>query len=115
LAPVNPHVEPILKGRVTDSSGNGIPGVDVTLYGGMATRWKVASTQTDAEGEYVFDPCRHGSVIYDEENRRWDYFIGMKVTLPDFKSADSLSWWDVRVPQIDRHVVQKDFVLVPTE
>jgi len=111
--PVNPSAVPVLKGCVSDVDGNPIAEAEITLYGGLDTRWKVASTQTDAKGEYVFDPCRHGAMILDEENQRWDYFIGMMVSCPGFKSADGKSWWDLRVPQIDRHVIKKDFIMVP--
>ncbi|HUU17623.1 MAG TPA: carboxypeptidase-like regulatory domain-containing protein [Sedimentisphaerales bacterium] len=111
--PVNPSAAPVLKGCVADADGNPIVDVDITLYGGLDTRWKVASSQTDAKGEYVFDPCRYGAMILDEENQRWDYFIGMTVSRPGFKSANGKSWWDVRVPQIDRHMIKKDFIMVP--
>ena len=67
--PVNCSVAPVLKGCVTDADGNPIVEAEITLYGGFDTRFKVASSQTDAKGEYVFDPCRHGSLILDEENQ----------------------------------------------
>ena len=109
--PVNPSAAPVLKGSVLDVDGNPIAEAKITLYGGLATRWEVASVQTDAKGEYVFDPCRHGAMILDEENQRWDYFIGMTISCKGFKSTDGKEWWDVRVPQIDRHVVMKNFVM----
>jgi len=114
--PVDQSLRPILTGVVTDSSGQPLPDVEIILYGGLATRWKTGSTRTDKNGQYTFDPCnRHGAMILDEENKRWDYFIGMTVVHPGFKSVDGKDWWDVRVPQIDRHVVKQDFVLQPEE
>jgi protocatechuate 3,4-dioxygenase beta subunit len=108
---VDGSAAPILQGRVTDEKGTPIPDVDIILFGGLATRWKVASAKTDSNGEYKFDPCRYGAMVVDEDERRWDYYIGMTLSHHKFASADGNSWWDVRVPQIDRHVVHKDFVM----
>ncbi len=110
---VNPSAAPVLKGCVTDAEGNPVADARIALYAGLATGWKAASSQTNAKGEYVFDPCRHGALILDEENQRWDYFISMTVLHPGLKSAGGKSWWDVHVPQIDRHVIKKDFIMVP--
>jgi hypothetical protein len=112
--PVDQSASPVLKGRVTDTAGKSIAGAEITLHAGVATRWPVASAKTNAKGKYTFDPCRYGSLIFDRENKKWDYFIGMTVSAPGFKAADGQSWWDIRVPQVDRHVTKKDFVMVPS-
>ena len=111
--PIDQSAAPVLKGRVTNTAGKPIAGAEITLHAGMATRWKVASAKTNAKGEYTFDPCRYGSLVFDNENKSWDYFIGMAISARGFKSADGQSWWDVRVPQVDRHVTTKNFVMVP--
>ncbi len=109
--PVDGSAAPILQGRITDEKGTPISDVDITLYGGIATRWKVASTKADSNGEYKFDPCRYGAMVVDEEEQRWDYYIGITLSHHKFASADGKSWWNVRIPQINRHVVHKDFVM----
>ena len=63
----------VLKGRVTDVDGNPFfPDAHITLHGGLATRWKVGSTETDENGEYLFDPCPYGARVFDEEKHVWD-------------------------------------------
>lgn len=109
---VDRSAKPILKGSITDEKGNPIPDVEITLYGGSTTRWKVASTKTDAKGQYTFDPCRYGTMTLNEKEKRWDYFVGMTLSHPKFASADGKSWWDIRVPQVDRHVTYKDFSMI---
>ena len=111
--PVDRSAAPVLKGRVMDAAGKPIAGAEITLHAGVATRWPVASARTNAKGEYTFDRCRYGSLIFDQENKKWDYFIGMTVSARGFKAAAGQSMRDIRVPQVDRHVTTEDFVMVP--
>jgi len=103
---------PILKGRILDEAGQPLAGVRVTLFGGFATRFKGQEAETDKNGAYAFDPLRSGSHIKDEENQSWDQFVGMELFHPTQVSADGFSWWDIRVPGIDRHEYIKDFKMM---
>src|SRR5262245_39227645 len=46
---------PALEGRITDEAGRPLRGAKVILYGGVATRWKIAEAETGADGRYRFD------------------------------------------------------------
>ena len=41
---------PALQGRIADEAGRPLRGAKIILYGGMATRWKIADAETDAQG-----------------------------------------------------------------
>jgi hypothetical protein len=87
--------------------------VKVVLYSGLATRWKGQEATTDHDGRYRFDPLRTGAMIKDEPSGRWDYEPGMRLLHPTHISADGKSWWDIRVPGIDRKEHAQDFKMVP--
>ncbi len=59
-----------LRGRVTNSSGVGIPGVDagLTVFG-SPTAWHVASARTDADGYFVFSnlPAGDYRIFFDTQ------------------------------------------------
>ena len=105
--------KPVLKGRVVDQNSQPIENVDVKLYSGLDTRWRLASTHTDAAGEYIFDPCPESCLILNAVQQRWEYLVCMRVRHPQYVSADGHRWWDIRVPRIDGLVVRKDFTMVP--
>ena len=59
---------PALEGRISDEAGLPLRGAKVILYGGMATRWKIAEAETDADGRYRFDSVQ-STLIKDSSER----------------------------------------------
>jgi hypothetical protein len=104
---------PILTGRVVDEAGRPLPGVRIILYNGLCSRWKGQEATTDQDGRYRFDPLRTGAMIEDGPSGRWDWRPGMRLEHPTHASADGKSWWDIRVPGIDRKEHVQDFEMVP--
>lgn len=101
---------PVLIGVVRDPSGRALEGIPVTLYAGFATRFRVASTKTDAHGRFRFDDVR-GSQILDEDSGRWDWYVGVCAgSVESGNPAAQLPWKDVRVPAQPGAVERVDFV-----
>ncbi|HEX9794188.1 MAG TPA: carboxypeptidase-like regulatory domain-containing protein [Planctomycetota bacterium] len=101
----------ILEGQILDSAGTPVAGVEVKLFGGLATRWEVGQTSTDADGWYRFDPVPGGAQMTDEATGRRDWIVGCKLQHAEWASADGLGWWDFRIPNVDGQVTRRDFVL----
>lgn len=105
---------PILTGRIEDEAGRPLAGTKVVLYKGIATRFRGQEATTDADGRYRFDPLRTGAVtVKDESTGRWDFYVGIQVAHPTHVSADGNSWWDIRVPNVDRREQIQNFKMVP--
>lgn len=104
---------PVLQGRIVDSRGDAVPGVRVTLWGGLATRLKGQQTTTDSDGRYQFQPLETGAQILDEPSGRWDLYTGMTLEHAAMTSADGESWWDVRVSSEPGTVFTRDFTMIP--
>jgi protocatechuate 3,4-dioxygenase beta subunit len=103
---------PSLQGRITDEAGRPLEGARVILYGGIATRWRVAETVTGGDGRYRFDEVR-AAMVKDEATGRWDQFAGFQVRHPTHVPADGKSWRDVRIPGIPEHVETFDLRMTP--
>lgn len=103
---------PALQGRIVDEAGRPLPGAKVILYGGAATRWKVAEAETDADGRYRFDTVR-SSMMGTRDKGRWDYYVGVRVEHPTHVEADGKSWRDIRFPSEPKHVETLDLRLTP--
>jgi beta-lactamase regulating signal transducer with metallopeptidase domain len=80
-------------GKLTHG-GKPVAGVKVLLYGGIATRWEIARTETDANGSYGFENLA-GSVTSD--GKESSYYIGVQFVHPSLVPADGKSWRDVTV------------------
>jgi beta-lactamase regulating signal transducer with metallopeptidase domain len=81
------HADPAqrtaIMGTITQDN-EPVPNAKVILYGGIATRWKVAESVTDERGQYRF------------ENVIGDYF-GVQVKHEKLVPADGKSWRDIDV------------------
>jgi protocatechuate 3,4-dioxygenase beta subunit len=103
---------PALEGRITDKAGLPLRGAKVVLYGGMATRWKIAEAETDADGRYRFDSVQ-STLIKDRETNRWDQYVGVRIEHPTHVEADGQSWRNIRIPGAAGHVETLDLRLTP--
>ncbi len=103
---------PGLQGRIVDEAGQPLRGAKVILYGGIATRWKIAQAETDADGRYRFESVQ-SSMVKDEQANRWDQYVGIRVEHPTHVEADGRSWRDIRIPGVAGHVETLDFKLTP--
>jgi hypothetical protein len=103
---------PSLQGRVTDQAGKPLADAKIILYAGMATRWKIDETNSDADGHYRFDDVR-SSMIKDAKEDRWDYNVGVRVEHSTHVEADGRSWRDIRIPGVAGHVETLDLKLTP--
>jgi protocatechuate 3,4-dioxygenase beta subunit len=103
---------PALQGRITDEAGRPLRGAKVILYGGMATRWKIAGAETDADGRYRFDSVQ-STLSKDPKADRWDQYVGVRVEHATHVEADGRSWRDIRIPGIPGHVETLDLRLTP--
>src|SRR4051812_29705381 len=101
---------PTLQGRVTDGAGKPLAGAKIILYGGLATRWKVAEADTNADGRYRIDDVR-SSLIKDAKEDRWDYNVGVRIEHPTHVEADGRSWRDIRFPADAGHFETLDLNL----
>ena len=101
---------PALQGRITDETGKPLSGAKLILYGGMATRWKIAEAESDADGRYRFESIQ-SSMIMDEKKHRWDQSVGVRVEHPTHVEADGRSWRDIRIPGVADHVETLDLKL----
>jgi protocatechuate 3,4-dioxygenase beta subunit len=104
---------PAVEGRITDEARRPLRGAKVILYGGMATRWKIAEAKTGAKGRYRFDSVR-STLVKDSEFGRWDQYVGVRVEHPTHVEADGRSWRDLRIPGIAGHVETLDLKLTPS-
>ena len=105
-------VPPRLVGTFVDQSGRPLPGVRLTFWGGLATRWRVGAAETDPLGRYVFAELPGGATLHHDDGTSSSY-LGITFEHPTHASADGLSWWDVTVPNAPGSVVSQDFLLVP--
>ncbi len=110
-----PH-GPRLVGTVHDHEGRPVAGCTITLWGGMATRWKVAETVTDEAGNYLFWPVE-GSRSWREssgsEPGRASIFAGVTVEHPHLVTRDHRSWRDIEVPDVRDYRYVLDFSMEP--
>lgn len=81
------HADPVQRttilGTLTENN-QPVPNAKVMLYGGIATRWKVAERVTDERGQYRFE-----NVIGE--------FLGVQVKHEKVVPADGNSWRDISV------------------
>lgn len=96
---------PTLRGRITDQTGEPLPGVKVVLYGGVATRFRGLDATTDANGAYAFEPLQTGALVWGENEKAYRY-TGVQFEHVTHVPADGESWRDIRVPtDADEHVL----------
>ena len=93
---------PVLKGHVTDESGEPISDVTVVLYGGVATRFRGQETKTDAAGNYEFKPLSTGATMFPHPGKS-EWYTGVQFKHPEFVPADGKSWRDITVPRERDH------------
>jgi hypothetical protein len=98
---------PSLQGRIVNEAEQPLRGAKVILYAGVATRWKIAEAETDADGRYRFDSVQ-SSMVKDQRANRWDQYVGVRVEHPTHVEADGRSWRDIRIPGIAGHVETLD-------
>jgi hypothetical protein len=98
---------PGLQGRIVNEAEQPLRGAKVILYAGVATRWKIAEAETDADGRYRFDSVQ-SSMVKDQRANRWDQYVGVRVEHPTHVEADGRSWRDIRIPGIAGHVETLD-------
>ena len=98
---------PGLQGRIVDEAGQPLRGAKVILYGGFATRWKIADAETGADGRYRFDSVQF-SMVKEEKANRWDQYVGVRVEHRTNVEADGRSWRDIQIPGIPGHVETLD-------
>ena len=84
---------PELRGTLT-RDGKPVPDVKVVLYGGIATRWKIADATTDAGGKYRFENVASSIVSSGGDAK---HYIGVQFEHPRLVPADGKSWRDVTV------------------
>src|SRR5262245_11206474 len=72
---------PALEGRITDETGRALRGAKVILYAGIATRWKIAEAETDADGHYRIDSVQ-STLVKDSRSDRWDQYVGVRFEHP---------------------------------
>lgn len=101
--PLGPADPSVLRGRIIDTNGKPVPGVKITLYSGMGTRFLGQETMTDADGRYSFDPLETGGGLRDH------FLPGLQLSHPELVSADGRDWWDIDVPF--GKVVEQNFTL----
>lgn len=104
---------PILRGTIVDEAGKPLAGARVTLYSGIATRWKGQEATTGEDGTYRFDPLKTGSMTKKDKADRWDLYVGVQIFHPTHASEDGHSWWDLTVPGINGHEEVRDFKMIP--
>lgn len=105
---------PILRGTITDESGNPVKGVKVQLYSGCATRWEGQSATTGDDGVYLFDPLKTGSMIKNESTIAvdgWDLYIGIRLEHDTHVPKEGESWFDITVPNVDGNTIARDFIM----
>lgn len=90
-----------LEGRISDDLGRPLSGVEVELFGGIATRWSVGKAVTNENGIYRFEPAPTGYVIQHKsaDGREISYNgLGMRINHPRFAADDNRDWWEFRIP-----------------
>ncbi|MCA9244043.1 MAG: carboxypeptidase regulatory-like domain-containing protein, partial [Phycisphaerales bacterium] len=110
--PLSADDGPILEGVVSDANGKPVENATITLYGGFATRWKVAEATTGPDGRYRFAPVQAGSMTQDERGG-WDYYVGIQLEHPELVSTDRCNWWDVQIPADKTGYLRRDFHMIP--
>lgn len=100
-------------GSMVDEKGQPLPGVKITLYGGLATRLKGQQAETNQHGEYVFRPLNTGAMTKRDDADDWSLYTGIQLEHPTHASADGKSWWDIEAPRNPGHVQTRDFRMVP--
>ncbi len=102
----------VLEGRVTDGAGRGVPGVRLTLYSGLATRFQGQSVLTDENGRYRFSPLEtYQSLGADDARRR--AMVGVRVEHESFVRPSGDDWFDVHFDVAPGHVERHDFTMEP--
>lgn len=86
LRHADPAKRSTIEGNVTENN-QPVPNAKIILYGGLATRWKIAESTSDEHGHYRFE-----NVIGD--------FIGVQVKHERLVPADGKNWRDINGPQI---------------
>jgi RNA polymerase sigma factor (sigma-70 family) len=74
---------PELRGTLTQD-GKPVANVQIVLYGGVATRWKIAHSYSNALGRYRFENVQSGT-------------MGLKIEHPALVPAVGKNWRDVKV------------------
>lgn len=94
----------ILQGWIVDENDKPLQGVKVTLWSGVATRWRGQETVTDGSGEYFFDPVKSGAALLGRK-----LMVGVTLTHHTHASSDGKAWWDVTMSSENRKVEVKNF------
>ncbi|MCI0335751.1 MAG: carboxypeptidase regulatory-like domain-containing protein [Planctomycetes bacterium] len=102
---------PILRGRIIDDAGKPIPGVEIILYGGIATRFRGQETKTNENGEYEFKPLETGAAMARSDNDGPWLYTGIQFKHPEMVPADGKSWRDLRVLNKKEHVEELNLTM----
>ncbi|NQU48073.1 MAG: hypothetical protein HQ519_05455 [Planctomycetes bacterium] len=73
------HVGPCIHGSVITKYGVPVANTQVRAYGGLATRWQIGQTITDADGHYQLCGLLGGSRIKSGRDEEWQLYIGVCV------------------------------------
>jgi hypothetical protein len=102
---------PRLLGRVVDTRGVGLAGITVQPHSGLATRWRCAATQTDADGRFTV-PCDECGTRIERPDGPVA-LVGVTFEGTTYACVDGLSWWDVEVPCTGKGTLEREFVCAP--
>jgi hypothetical protein len=96
-----------LYGKVSDEKGAPLAGAKVILYGGLATRWKIAEATTDNDGRFRFESVV-SSRVKNEATKAWDHYVGVRFEHPTHVPADGKSWRDISLPGAGNETAKLD-------
>jgi beta-lactamase regulating signal transducer with metallopeptidase domain len=85
---------PELRGTLT-RNGKPVPDAKIVLYGGFATRWRIAETATDAAGKYRFENVSSSIMGRGADAK---HYVGVQVEHARLVPADGKSWRDLAIP-----------------
>lgn len=107
------HGNPILDGQIVDIQGNPVPGVEIILHSGVATRFPNQRTTTDQAGRFRFSPLTTGSFVFSDSGDDPMLFVGIRVLHPQYEAVDGAQWWDISVPWIKHRRHRWNLVMRP--
>ena len=104
---------PVLIGTVRSPDGAPLANVQVRTHGGLATRWVLQTTRTDAEGRFRFDPVQ-GQPLGTTFGEAPQLMIGLCVgSVRNANPPEYLPWRDLTVTNRPGIVERADFSFDP--